>query len=71
VIGLGAAAALTMGQRWYEACNATWMEITDYLRSLGFHPVRSDVYENPTRWFHPAQNIALFDVGQNNIVACA
>jgi hypothetical protein len=38
---------------------------------MGFHPVRSDVYENPTRWFHPVQNIALFDVGQSNLIVCA
>ena len=25
---------------------------------------------DPTRWFHPTQNIALFDVGQSNILVC-
>jgi hypothetical protein len=57
-------------QRWYAARNATWKEIGAYLRGMGFQPVRSDVYEDPTRWFHPAQNIALFDVGQSNIIVC-
>ena len=57
-------------QRWYDARNATWKEINTYLRSMGFRPVRSDAYDDPTRWFHPTQNIALFDVGQSNILIC-
>ena len=57
-------------QRWYDARNATWKEINTYLRGMGFKPVRSDAYDDPTRWFHPTQNIALFDVGQSNILIC-
>jgi hypothetical protein len=38
------------------------------MTSRGFIPVRSDVYDDPTRWYHPEQNLALFDVGESNMV---
>ncbi len=55
-------------QLWYPSRNATWPEISRWLSELGFLPVRSDVYEDPTRWYHPEQNLALFDVGQSNVI---
>ena len=30
--------------------------------------MRSDIYEDPTRWYQPEQNLALFDVGESNVI---
>jgi hypothetical protein len=34
----------------------------------GFIPVRGDIYDDPIHWYHPRQNLALFDVGTSNIL---
>lgn len=60
--------AIVTSQPWFVARNATWREISDHLRALGYLPVRSDSYDDPTRWYHPAQDIAIFDVGTSNIL---
>jgi hypothetical protein len=60
--------SIVTSQPWYDARNATWPEISAWLRKLGFIPVRSDVYDDPTRWYHPLQNLALFDVGGSNVI---
>ncbi len=60
--------SIVTSQTWYEARNATWLEISDFLRELGFLPVRSGFCDDPTRWYHPGQDLALFDVGQSNIL---
>lgn len=60
--------SIVTSQTWFEARNATWKEIGDFLDGLGFVPVRADVYENATTWYHPAQNLALFDVGSSNLI---
>ena len=60
--------SIVTAQTWYESRNATWREISTFLRGLGFVPIRSDSFEDPTRWYHPAQNVAIFDVGESNII---
>lgn len=55
-------------QPWYAARNATWPEIKAWMKERGFIPVRSDIYDDPTRWYHPEQNLALVDVGESNII---
>jgi hypothetical protein len=60
--------SIITSQLWYPSRNATWKEIKLWMTSRGFIPVRSDVYDDPTRWYHPEQNLALFDVGESNMV---
>ncbi|MFZ2277337.1 MAG: hypothetical protein WAW39_06035 [Prosthecobacter sp.] len=60
--------SIITSQFWYAARNATWVEISRWLRDLGFRPVRDDIYDDPTRWYHAEQNLALFDVGESNIL---
>lgn len=60
--------SIVTSQTWYEARNATWREISELFRGLGFVPIRSDPYEDPTRWYQPEQNVAIFDVGESNII---
>lgn len=60
--------SIITSQVWYAARNATWTEISRWLRGLGFRPVRDDVYADPTRWYHAEQNLALFDVGESNVL---
>ncbi len=62
--------SIITSQSWYVARNATWPEIGRWLRELGFRPVRDDVYDDPTRWYHAEQNLALFDVGESNVLYC-
>ena len=59
---------IVTSQTWFEARNATWIEISNHLRALGYQPVRTASYDDPTHWYHPAQDIALFDVGTSNIL---
>lgn len=60
--------SIITSQSWYAARNATWAEISRWLRDLGFRPVRDDIYDDPTRWYHAEQNLALFDVGESNVL---
>lgn len=60
--------SIVTSQLWYAARNATWAEISRWLRDLGFKPVRDDIYDDPTRWYHAEQNLALFDVGESNVL---
>ena len=60
--------SIITSQLWYPARNATWAEIKQWMIVRGFIPVRSDVYDDPTRWYHPEQNLALFDVGESNVI---
>ena len=60
--------SIITSQPWYAARNATWAEIKRWLSSLGFIPVRSEMYDDSTRWYHPEQNLALFDVGESNVI---
>jgi hypothetical protein len=60
--------SIITSQPWYNARNATWKEIKLWMTSRGFIPVRSDVYDDPTRWYQPEHNLALFDVGESNMV---
>jgi hypothetical protein len=60
--------SIVTSQLWYAARNATWAEIGRWLRDLGFRPVRDDIYDDPTRWYHAEQNLALFDVGESNVL---
>lgn len=62
--------SIITSQSWYVARNATWPEIGRWLRELGFRPVRDDIYDDPTRWYHAEQNLALFDVGESNVLYC-
>ena len=59
---------IVTSQVWYAGRNATWKEISAYFLSMEFLPVRSDVYEVPVRWYHVEQNVALFDVGESNVI---
>lgn len=59
---------IVTSQTWFAGRNATWKEITDWLAGMGFEPVRSDAWELPVRWYSPQLNIALFDVGESNII---
>ncbi|MBK8091151.1 MAG: hypothetical protein IPK32_03915 [Verrucomicrobiaceae bacterium] len=61
--------SIITSQPWYPARNATWAEIKQWMAQRGFIPVRSDIYEDPTRWYHPEQNLALFDVGESNMIS--
>ena len=60
--------SIITSQSWYAARNATWAEISHWLRGLGFRPVRDDIYDDPSRWYHAEQNLALFDVGESNVL---
>lgn len=60
--------SIVTSQPWYDAQNATWPEITAWMQERGFIAVRSEVYDDPTRWYHPEQNLALFDVSGSNII---
>ena len=60
--------SIISSQLWYPARNATWKEIRQWMTVRGFIPVRSDIYDDPTRWYHPEQNLALFDVGESNVI---
>ena len=60
--------SIITSQSWYAARNATWAEIGRWLRDLGFQPVRDDIYDDPRRWYHAKQNLALFDVGESNVL---
>ncbi len=60
--------SIVTSQPWYDARNATWKEISQWLGGLGFKPVRDDIYADPTRWYHAEQNLALFDVGESNVL---
>lgn len=60
--------SIITSQPWYAAHNASWSEIKQWLTVRGFIPVRGDVYDDPTRWYHPDQNLALFDVGESNVI---
>ena len=60
--------SIITSQLWYPARNASWSEIKQWLTVRGFIPVRGDVYDDPTRWYHPDQNLALFDVGESNVI---
>lgn len=60
--------SIVTAQPWYAARNATWREIKSWLSDLGFKPVRDDIYADPTRWYHAGQNLALFDVGESNVL---
>ena len=65
---LGGKFSIITSQPWYAARNVTWAEIKRWMDERGFIPVRSDVYDDPTRWYHPEQNLALFDVGESNVI---
>lgn len=60
--------SIITSQPWYACRNATWAEIKAWMKQRGFIPVRADIYDDPTRWYHPEQNLALFDVGESNII---
>ena len=60
--------SIVTSQPWFAARNATWKEISRWLGDLGFKPVRDDIYADPTRWYHAEQNLALFDVGESNVL---
>jgi len=60
--------SIVTSQPWYVGRNATWSEIKVWLKNKGFIPILADVYDDPTRWYHPEQNLALFDVGTSNIL---
>jgi hypothetical protein len=60
--------SIVTSQPWYDARNAIWPEISAWMQERGFIEVRSEVYDDPTRWYHPEQNLALFDVGGSNIL---
>lgn len=60
--------SIVTSQPWYDARNATWQEITVWMQERGFIAVRSEVYDDPTCWYQPEQNLALFDVGGSNIL---
>ena len=59
--------SIVTAQTWYQARNATWREISLYFRERGV-PIRSDPYEDPTRWYQVGQNLAVFDVGESNVL---
>lgn len=60
--------SIITSQPWFAARNGTWAEIKHWLSDLGFRAVRDDIYDDPTRWYHPGQNLALFDVGESNVI---
>ncbi len=60
--------SIITSQPWFAARNATWKEISHWLGGLGFKPVRDDIYADATRWYHAEQNLALFDVGESNVL---
>ncbi|WP_395745750.1 hypothetical protein [Prosthecobacter sp.] len=60
--------SIITSQPWYDARNAAWAEIKRWLSDLGFKPVRDDIYSDPVRWYNAEQNLALFDVGESNVL---
>jgi hypothetical protein len=62
--------SIITSQPWFPARNATWAEIKLWMSERGFIPVRDDMFEDPTRWYHPEQNLALLDVSESNVLHC-
>jgi hypothetical protein len=60
--------SIVTSQTWFEGRNSTWKEIKTDLLDRGFRAVVSDAFDDPTRWYHPEQDLALFDVGESNIL---
>jgi hypothetical protein len=61
--------SIITSQRWFIGRNATAGEIALGLGAQGFQPVvAATAFDDPSIWYHPGQNVALFDVSPSNII---